>query len=77
MVANYSFDVKNIDIWVPTFFKHNNSFISTVLQPMELREVSEKLKSMEQLSLNNGNGQSYGYIVYRKKYRIYIRIVIS
>ena len=46
-------------------------------QPMELREVSEKLKSMEQLSLNNGNGQSYGYIVYRKKYRIYIRIVIS
>ena len=37
------------------------------LQPMELREVSEKLKSMEQLSLNNGNGQSYGYIVYRKR----------
>jgi len=35
--------------------------------PMELREVSEKLKSMEQLSLNNGNGQSYGYIVYRKR----------
>ena len=34
---------------------------------MELREVSEKLKSMEQLSLNNGNGQSYGYIVYRKR----------
>ena len=22
---------------------------------------------MEQLSLNNGNGQSYGYIVYRKQ----------
>ena len=34
---------------------------------MEMREFSEKLKSMEQLSLNNGNGQSYGYIVYRKR----------
>ena len=30
MVADYSFDVKNIDIWVPAFFKHNNSFIATV-----------------------------------------------
>ena len=30
MVANYSFDVKNTDIWAPTFFKHNNSFIATV-----------------------------------------------
>ena len=45
------------------------------LQPMELREVSEKLKSMEQLSLNNGNGQSYGYIVYRKRHIIYVRTV--
>ena len=30
MGANYSFEVKNIEIWVPTFFKHNNSFIATV-----------------------------------------------
>ena len=30
MVDDYSFDVKNIDIWVPAFFKHNNSFIATV-----------------------------------------------
>ena len=30
MVADYSFDVKNIDIWVPAFFKHINSFIGTV-----------------------------------------------
>ena len=28
MVADYSFDVKNIDIWAPAFFKHNNSFIA-------------------------------------------------
>ena len=30
MVADYSFDVKNIDIWALAFFKHNNSFIATV-----------------------------------------------
>ena len=24
MGADYSFEVKNIKIWVPTFFKHNN-----------------------------------------------------
>ena len=30
MAADYSFEVKNIDIWVPAFFKHNNSFIATV-----------------------------------------------
>ena len=38
------------------------------LQPIEHRGLSENPKSMEQLEhLNNGNGQSYGYIVYRKK----------
>ena len=30
IVADYSFDVKNIDIWAPAFFKHKNSFIATV-----------------------------------------------
>ena len=30
MGADYSFDVKNIDIWAPAFFRHNNSFIATV-----------------------------------------------
>ena len=30
MAADYSFDMKNIDIWAPTFLKHNNSFIATV-----------------------------------------------
>jgi hypothetical protein len=30
MVADYSFDMKNIDIWAPAFFKLNNSFIATV-----------------------------------------------
>ena len=30
MGANYSFEVKNIEIWAPAFFKHNNSFVTTV-----------------------------------------------
>ena len=30
MVADYSFDVKNLDTWATAFFKHNNSFIATV-----------------------------------------------
>jgi hypothetical protein len=29
MVTDYLFDVKNIDILAPAFFKHNNSFIAT------------------------------------------------
>ena len=28
--ANYSFEVKNIEIWAPAFFKHNNSSVATV-----------------------------------------------
>ena len=28
--ADYSFEVKSSEIWAPTFFKHNNSFIATV-----------------------------------------------
>lgn len=35
-----------------------------------MKETSADLKSMEQLKLNNGNGQSYGYIVYRKKIQL-------
>ena len=29
--ANYSYEVKNSEIWAPTFFKHNNSFTATVV----------------------------------------------
>ena len=28
--ADYSSEVKNSEIWVPAFFKHNDSFIATV-----------------------------------------------
>jgi len=38
--------------------------------PDELREVLVKPTPMEQLNINNGNGQSYGYIVYRKEVQI-------
>ena len=30
MSADYSFELKNIEIWVPAFFKHNNSSVATV-----------------------------------------------
>ena len=30
MGAEYSFEVKNIEIGAPTFFKHNNSSVATV-----------------------------------------------
>ena len=46
MVANYSFDVKNIDGWTPTFFKHNNSFVATV---MELHQIHFKGQIREQV----------------------------
>ena len=29
--ANYSYEVKNSEIWAPAFYKHNNSFIAAVL----------------------------------------------
>lgn len=38
--------------------------------PNELREVLVKPTPMEKLNINNGNGQSYGYIVYRKELQI-------
>ena len=31
IVADYSYEVKNSEIWAPAFFKHNNSFIATAL----------------------------------------------
>ena len=31
MGADYLFEAKNIEIWVPTFFKHNNLSIATVI----------------------------------------------
>ena len=30
MGSDYSFDLKNIEIWAPEFFKHNNSSVATV-----------------------------------------------
>ena len=30
MGADYSFELKNIESWVPAFFKHNNSSVATV-----------------------------------------------
>ena len=46
MVADYSFDVKNIDICAPTFFKHNNSFIATVhMYRVRKQDATAEIKS--------------------------------
>ena len=29
--GDYSYEMKNSEIWAPAFFKHNNSFIATVI----------------------------------------------
>ena len=47
------------------------------LQPEDHKEISNALKSMEELNINNFNGQSYGYIVYRKKLPIKQGAVLS
>lgn len=45
--------------------------------PEDHKEISNALKSMEELNINNFNGQSYGYIVYRKKLPIKQGAVLS
>ena len=40
MGADYSFEVKNIEIWVPAFFKHNNSSVATVYRAVHVVLVS-------------------------------------
>ena len=44
MGADYSFEVKNIEIWLPAFFKRNNSSVATVLnkQPQPTSHSSER-----------------------------------
>ena len=44
MGADYSFEVKNIEIWAPAFFKHNNSFIATVAELSLTEQVFGKTK---------------------------------
>ena len=45
---------------------YKKMYSSLYFQSPILHEFSENVISMERLSLNQGNGQSYGYIVYRK-----------
>ena len=41
MGADYSFEVKNIEIWVPAFFKHNNLFAATVAMWPNVKAVGK------------------------------------
>ena len=38
--VDYSYEVKNSEIWAPAFFMHNNSFIATVSKEWNDFEVS-------------------------------------
>ena len=55
MGADYSFDVKNIDIWVPTFFRHNNLFIATVvmIQMADYKSYTNGTTNKKYLESNN------------------------
>ena len=54
LVDDYSFDMKNIDIWAPTFFKHNNSLIATVEAKQTFNEGNKYCRQITdvQLTLN-------------------------
>ena len=41
MIADYLYDVKNIDI-CPVFFKHNNSIIATVLDTVYMTFIQDR-----------------------------------
>jgi hypothetical protein len=41
MGANYSFEVKNFEIWVPAFFKHNNSSVATELYDLLCKKLNQ------------------------------------
>ena len=41
MGADYSFEVKNIKIWLPAFFKHNNSSVATMHSILSLLVLAE------------------------------------
>ena len=49
--ADYSYEVKNNEIWAPAFFKHNNSFIATVIADYLSCTTERKVKLLSSLIL--------------------------
>ena len=45
--------------------------------PAEFRQTSDQALPMEKLDINGGNGQSYGYIVYRKTVSLKAGMVVT
>ena len=41
--ADYSYEVKNSEIWAPAFFKHNNSFIATVRNKQYKKGIESRI----------------------------------
>ena len=53
MGADYSFDLKNIEIWAPEFFKHNNSSVATERYKVCTNLCSEVKQTAVLLNLND------------------------
>ena len=73
----YNFSSRLGADYVSCEMSHIYSVNVLFFQPEDHREFSNVLKSMEELPINNFNGQSYGYIVYRKKMPIKQGAVLS
>ena len=69
MFANYSFDVKNIGIWAPAFFKHNNSVIATV----EGRgEASFDIPFMIHFMVHKWDVKTKGQVISKVNFKVFI-----
>ena len=71
------FFIKDCKLYISYDMSHIYAVNVFFFQPEDHREFSNALKSMEELRINNFNGQSYGYIVYRKKMPIRQGAVLS
>ena len=49
MGVDYSFEVKNIEIWVPAFYKHNNSSAATVRSKFNHLQISDNKFTLRSL----------------------------
>ena len=68
LVDDYSFVMKNIDIWATKFFKHNNSFIATVKAKQTFNEGNKYCRQISdvQLTLNFDLYQEFVIVSFMK-----------
>jgi hypothetical protein len=61
MGADYSFEVKNIEIWAPAFFKHKQSFVATVFEHWRLNLSDQFSNESSEKSLKQNTYLTYCY----------------